>query len=343
MPILKKLALSLASLLVFFVLIELALHVGYAVKDEASRPNEASIAKHQPCDGCGMLYEHNPQHPEIGPDGLRRRGKPRPEKDVTERILILGDSVTFGVGVDSSDTFSSLLEAKLGDVEVINAGVNGYTTYNELQYFLEKGTSLNPDLVVVAVCLNDVVNPRLHWSDTGRNALDIPEEAIPNAAYDRWVARPALHSSLARFIHGKLTEIVRTREPPAFLTGKDAITIGVLMDDESPEWHWLRSMLDRLGEAVERQGARFAILVLPLSHQLDEDYPFDPQPIFARFCKGAGTPCLDVLPRFRDYTGTPSSPLTPKVNASHQSKRRRGPLERPRVFLRPLEGRSTLL
>ncbi len=43
------------------------------------------------------------------------------------RVLMVGDSVTFGVGVDDADTIASRLQRRLGDrVQVINAGVGGY-------------------------------------------------------------------------------------------------------------------------------------------------------------------------------------------------------------------------
>jgi hypothetical protein len=82
------------------------------------------------------------------------------------RILILGDSVTFGYGSIYEHTYPYLLESKLkswkSNVEwqVWNLGVPGYNTSHELAYFNEVGPSYQPDLVVVGFYPNDVIaNP----------------------------------------------------------------------------------------------------------------------------------------------------------------------------------------
>lgn len=73
------------------------------------------------------------------------------------RIISLGDSKTFGWGLNESETYSSLLESSLqnffGDslhVEVINAGVNAWSYSQLLTYLKGIGITYNPDLVIVA-------------------------------------------------------------------------------------------------------------------------------------------------------------------------------------------------
>jgi lysophospholipase L1-like esterase len=119
---------------------------------------------------------------------------PKP-KDVL-RILVLGDSVAFGPGVPENETFSNLLESRLKEqghrVDVINTGVPGYTTYSELQYYLTAGRHLEPDIVLLAFCMNDIVNPRLHWGYTSEKISVIPDKAIPNLEYDREYVQPKM-------------------------------------------------------------------------------------------------------------------------------------------------------
>lgn len=75
------------------------------------------------------------------------------------RILTLGDSCTFGVGVNDEETWPAQLQ-KLFDetgipVEVINAGVPGYTAFQG-KLFLEKfGLKMQPDLVIASFGFND--------------------------------------------------------------------------------------------------------------------------------------------------------------------------------------------
>jgi len=80
----------------------------------------------------------------------------------TFRVLVLGDSVTFGHGSLYETTYPYLLEQKLrswrGDVEwqVWNLGVPGYSTAQELAYLRDVGPIYRPDVVIVAFFENDV-------------------------------------------------------------------------------------------------------------------------------------------------------------------------------------------
>ena len=76
------------------------------------------------------------------------------------RILVLGDSMTFGYGVENNETYSKILEKKLkeeGEYEVINAGITGYNTNQELAFLDIEGWKYSPDLIIVGFMLNDVV------------------------------------------------------------------------------------------------------------------------------------------------------------------------------------------
>ena len=80
----------------------------------------------------------------------------------TFRILVLGDSVTFGHGSVYEHTYPYLLEQRLKawrpdvDWQVWNAAVPGYNTSQELAQLLEVGERFKPDLVVVGFFWNDL-------------------------------------------------------------------------------------------------------------------------------------------------------------------------------------------
>jgi len=82
----------------------------------------------------------------------------------TVRILVLGDSVTFGHGSIAEHSYPSLLEQRLRawrpdvDWQVWNAAVPGYNTSQELAQLLDEGPEFKPDLVVVGFFENDVVD-----------------------------------------------------------------------------------------------------------------------------------------------------------------------------------------
>jgi len=95
--------------------------------------------------------------------GLREREIGGKERGIY-RVLILGDSFAMGWGVEREDRFSeiaaSLLKEERGGekdrVEVINAGVNSYSTVLELEYLRYKGIQFDPDLVMVMVDFSDL-------------------------------------------------------------------------------------------------------------------------------------------------------------------------------------------
>jgi len=79
----------------------------------------------------------------------------------TFRVLVLGDSVTFGHG--SVNSYPALLEDRLKrwrpevDWQVWNAAVPGYNTSQELAHLDEVGDRFNPDLVIVGFYDNDLI------------------------------------------------------------------------------------------------------------------------------------------------------------------------------------------
>jgi lysophospholipase L1-like esterase len=91
----------------------------------------------------------------INENGLRDRRHSYERQNDIERILVLGDSFAWGYGVEESERFSQLLEEGLG-AEVINAGVSGYSTDQELLWYRNEGIKYEPDLVILVFAGNDV-------------------------------------------------------------------------------------------------------------------------------------------------------------------------------------------
>ena len=79
------------------------------------------------------------------------------------RILVLGDSFTWGYGVGDSDIFTEIMETTFEcdklKWQVINTGVSGWGTDQEYLYFVREGAKYSPDIVVLAFYLgNDPKN-----------------------------------------------------------------------------------------------------------------------------------------------------------------------------------------
>ncbi|MFH0803027.1 MAG: SGNH/GDSL hydrolase family protein [bacterium] len=85
------------------------------------------------------------------------------------RILILGDSYTFGEEVSDTETYPYCLQQMLPDAEVINLGVRGYGHDQMLIYLKEEGIKYKPDIVILGVITGDA----------GRNMLKFRDYAKP--------------------------------------------------------------------------------------------------------------------------------------------------------------------
>lgn len=95
--------------------------------------------------------------------GLRDDEVVMPKPKGRKRVLILGDSIAFGSGVEAHERFSDLLKHELpDDTDVINAGVPGWGNDQELLFYERDLRRLEPDVVVLAFTANnDVVNNEL--------------------------------------------------------------------------------------------------------------------------------------------------------------------------------------
>jgi lysophospholipase L1-like esterase len=78
-----------------------------------------------------------------------------PVRPGVRRVLVLGDSFTFGMGVEEQDAFPAQLAAELGrrgvPAEGINAGIGGYGVPDEVRWFEQYGREIHPDVIVLGI------------------------------------------------------------------------------------------------------------------------------------------------------------------------------------------------
>jgi hypothetical protein len=157
-----KLLLVFASLLVGLLFAEVALRVvGYTFPSFYA-PDESRGYALKP--GMQGWYRKEGQsYVRINSEGLRDREHARAKPPNTFRIAILGDSYTEALQVPQEAAFWKVLEARLRacpalsgrEIEVINFGVSGYGTAQELITLREKAWDYLPDLVLLAVTTNN--------------------------------------------------------------------------------------------------------------------------------------------------------------------------------------------
>lgn len=97
-----------------------------------------------------------------------------------QRILLIGDSYTFGSYVPDVHTFGQLLQLQMPEAEIVNAGVAGYTIEDEAELFAERAKYTEPDIVVLQVLDNDLTDllalKRIIFNRKGQDYKPTPAE-----------------------------------------------------------------------------------------------------------------------------------------------------------------------
>lgn len=137
--------------------------VGSSESDRALWSYDAELGWFHTPGTVGRSFLGGPDPGTVRINGLGLRGREVEAVDSPEviRVVMLGDSFVFGVGVDERHLASTLLERRLnaerpGVHEVVNLGVSGYSTDQELLLLRRLGPRLAPDVVVLVVCDNDL-------------------------------------------------------------------------------------------------------------------------------------------------------------------------------------------
>jgi len=160
-----KLLLILFGIFVGVLLAEITLWlVGYSYP-EFYQPDESLGFALRP--GMEGWYRKESQaYIRINSDGLRDREHSKAKPAGTFRIALLGDSYAEAFQVAMEDSFWAIMERKLNEcgafdrkrIEVINFGVSGYGTAQELLTLRERVWSYSPDLVMLAITTNNDVS-----------------------------------------------------------------------------------------------------------------------------------------------------------------------------------------
>lgn len=89
---------------------------------------------------------------------LQYRGRTIPISNRYENknIVVLGDSTSFGIGVNDGDEYPAVLARALGPgYDVVNLGVGGWGLTQQIRRYYEFGVVYQPDIVILQFCEND--------------------------------------------------------------------------------------------------------------------------------------------------------------------------------------------
>jgi len=167
------------------------------------------------------------------------------------RIVVMGDSFTFGEGVADDETFPSRLQARLGPgVEVLNLGVHGYGHDQMLIRLREEGLRYEPDLVVLGYYADDVSRNALAFRDYAKPRFVLRDGSLvltgsPVPTPGQVLAREIFRSHLKELVAMAWRSLHPQVRPSA------------------DEVRLTAAILDAMRRTAESRGARFLIVDLP--------------------------------------------------------------------------------
>ena len=122
--------------------------------------------------------------------GLRGPFLPIQDEYTTTNVVVLGDSFTFGFGVNDNETYPSIISTVLkGDYAVVNGGMGGWGIDTEIKWYFKTGRQYHPRYVVLQFAANDPEE-----SSTGITRVENGEFAF----YPNTNARPKWQLFLSR-------------------------------------------------------------------------------------------------------------------------------------------------
>ena len=219
----------------------------------------------------------------------------QPKPPGTFRILGLGDSVTYGSGVNAAETYLALVGQHIQrqfpgcTLEVLNAGRPAWDTIEEVKWLKQDGIRYEPDIVLIGFYLNDA---------THLNAIPEYFERIERRLNFKnrsswWYE----HCNLYRFIKRRLDyhevhQRILQRYKDSFYQSQE-------------QWSLWLKCAEALREAQRmsrEHGFRLLVVVLPILTELKGEYPFqDIIELVLTFCAENDIAAMTVLDGLRGY------------------------------------------
>ncbi len=209
----------------------------------------------------------------------------------TYRVLVVGDSFTWGDGVHPEDVYPSRLERRLNEreseleFEVVNWSHTGWNTAQAFSSVKGSIGWLEPDLLILGFVLNDAE----------------PFRPAEHEAMRTELGRHSPRNALSVLLHGRSRvyrlfweRLENTRQRRAFTAYYHSLY-------EGPGWAECQAALKKFKNRSQQNGVPLLLVVFPIfDSQLDASYPYvDLHRKVRRAAKEIGIPSLDLLRAYR--------------------------------------------
>ena len=215
------------------------------------------------------------------------------------KILLLGDSVSWGDGVGMKQSYPFLLEEMLNKrysektFEIINSAVPGYSTFQQLTYLKKYGLKLKPDIIIHQFCLNDIVQRfKVLFEYGGDNIYLGIDTRNSIQGFQGWMVNNSrAYETVIRYLIN-------------FQKNKQEYAVKNLSNNKlSPElmeaWKITLNEINEISLIAKKENIQYLLLVAPYRYQLkDPDNTNQPQVRLKGFAKKNNLVFYDLLDPF---------------------------------------------
>ncbi len=242
-----------------------------------------------------------------------------PKREGERRLLLLGDSHTYGLGCDEGSTFADHLRKAWGPGQVANGGSNGYGTRESLALLHHFGPGWQPDVVLLVVFWNDLEDnvkrstPSFRLGSDGVERTDaIPSDWNPLALQPVAQVAPRGESGLRLRAFGK--EGLRGLRYRTFGIRKRSIQTQA---QKNAAWKITEQQLQLVRRRCEELQARLVVAVLPDQAQVDPNLAiqnitplhYGIQDLVKDWATRSDIQWIDLLPPLQSAQQTAQAPL----------------------------------
>jgi len=242
------------------------------------KPN-SKLIYYYPDNPRGYFDNDNKVTGKVNENGFRGISKPLKKPKGIYRIAFVGDSFTLGIGVKDEDTlpakFEEILKSKYSFTEVLNFGISGTSTKQQISLLESDIIPSEPDTVIIVLFLNDA----------------------NRVGTIRFLSRPRLLANVRKysyFINASIGSFEK------LVLHEDMIEhYHEGFKEGSKGWDKIKAGLKRGKLLSEKHNFKFIVAVYPVLIQLNENYPFKSiHTKIKNYCESLNIPFVDLLNSF---------------------------------------------
>jgi lysophospholipase L1-like esterase len=216
-----------------------------------------------------------------------------PHKSTQRRILVIGDSFTFGYGVEEPDTYPRVLERELNKdgngnvslpIEVVNAGVPTWWTDAYYLYLKERGLALEPDLILLGLFMGNDIDARdarrAIWPQVDADGLPLQTSTVHVRVENghlvrvkrraRWRIPILRNSHVFQLLYTARRNLRRVQRPRIQSL---SLYQSVYTQQTNTLIEKVKKLIVAMASLSRQRGAQFAVVMLPERQQISAISP----------------------------------------------------------------------